>query len=522
MLGGKTKMEELWELDTQNRSKMIACDPVGGPKRLWVRAPAGGGKTTFLLSIARQHPSRKFLLVTFSKDLQVEVKQRARKEQIRNISPRTIDSLSYAANGGGECSALTPRNLINAFWPRLNGKWWMKKGSRDIGKVCNAALHCTGEFTPCTYHSQLHLDSYILPKLSGATPILRSHAGNRRSLYESGEPLVPADACDCILVDEVQDLDDQALILLDRCAQNIIYVGDPMQKIYGFTDTNFRCDCVFGSSKTPPPYFPPEATVNLYKTFRLNSGSVAYLTSCRDSNGNSLVQMVSGDGRFRDPTLKTIRNVSMNDTSAPIARMHHPETLVKTGQTGMVFPGVCYLFRSNKEICEFVLLGGMFPNVKIVGGDSIANVLSTFKFNKNSHNLSAFARYARTLSKHIKEKLIQNLSDRSVHGAVSTEFPIACTVHRAKGSGHKYVIVPNDIFSMLNKQEAVSEETRIAYVAATRHTTQLIVTPKVHDEDATRVKGYNEWMRWSEECTKTFLHSVETKKRKREEEVCFF
>ena len=34
--------------------------------RTWVKAPAGGGKTTFLLSIAKAHPAKTFLLVTFS------------------------------------------------------------------------------------------------------------------------------------------------------------------------------------------------------------------------------------------------------------------------------------------------------------------------------------------------------------------------------------------------------------------------------------------------------------------------
>ena len=43
------------ELDTQNRQCLIARDPTS-QHRTWVKAPAGGGKTTFLLSIAQGPP----------------------------------------------------------------------------------------------------------------------------------------------------------------------------------------------------------------------------------------------------------------------------------------------------------------------------------------------------------------------------------------------------------------------------------------------------------------------------------
>ena len=44
-------MEDLHLLDKKNRQRIIDCDPIHGPRRLWVKAPAGGGKTTFLQAI---------------------------------------------------------------------------------------------------------------------------------------------------------------------------------------------------------------------------------------------------------------------------------------------------------------------------------------------------------------------------------------------------------------------------------------------------------------------------------------
>ena len=482
--------------DTQNRKRLVARDPMVNP-RTWVKAPAGGGKTTFLLSIAKTHPSKRFLLVTFSKALQMDVKQRAWRENVRNITVRTFDSLTYTATGGSDIQSLYPRVVVGAFWPKLGKAWYRKKGGRDIGKVCEQALRCTGTFVPCEYHAQTSLDTYVLPELWGDNPKIRSHAGNRRTLFEANRPLVDANApYDVIVVDEVQDLDNQALILLDRCKQPIVYVGDPMQKIYGFS-SNFKCKCQFQDGP-PPPYFPEEHTVSLYKTFRLNAGTVKYL------NDLDIVQMVAH--RHDKPLFPGI-------------------VLVPTS-IYWAFPGLCYMFRSNAEVCKFVLDSDTPASVQIVGGKDIAHQVESFKFQKNEHNFHPFANFVRSLPKTERETLTVALRERHTDGAVCTDGPIACTVHRAKGSECEYAVVERTMlrslhtekpsFSQRSKNE--EEEIRIAYVAFTRHRSTLLVSnygtggPEVPEG----------LLQHFDHKTAEFEGLLMTNKRKRDDEICFF
>ena len=472
------------ELDTQNRQCLIARDPTS-QHRTWVKAPAGGGKTTFLLSIAKAHPAKTFLLVTFSKALQVDVKQRAWRENVKNMTVRTFDSLTYAATGGGDIQALYPRVLVGAFWPNLANAWYRKKGGRDLGKVCDQALRCTGTFVPCKYHAQTSVDTYMLPELWGDNPRIRSHAGNRRTLYETNQPLVGDDAPhDVLVVDEVQDLDNQALALLDRCKKPIVYVGDPMQKIYGFS-SNFKCQCQFQDAP-PPPYFPEEHTISLYKTFRLNKGTVQYLNNLR------LVRMSAH--RKDTPTFPAIVRMPTHVRWA--------------------FPGLCYMFRSNAEVCKFVRDPETPDIIRVVGGNDIARQIESFKFQKNEHNFHPFAAFVRSLSKADRGALADALRERHTDGAVCLDGPIACTVHRAKGSECEYAVVEPSMLRSLHSEDTACEEVRIAYVAFTRHRTTLLVSNYGSGgEDVPE-----DLQRALDRKTVEFM----SKKRKREDEICFF
>jgi hypothetical protein len=477
------------DIDTQNRKRLIACDPMVN-RRTWVKAPAGGGKTTFLLSIAKTHPSKQFLLVTFSKALQMDVKQRAWREKVHNITVRTFDSLTYAATGGGDIQSLYPRVIVGAFWPKLGNAWYRKKGGRDIGKVCAQALRCTGTFVPCEYHGQTSVDTYVLPKLWGEHPKLRSHAGNRRTLFEANRALVDENApYDVIVVDEVQDLDNQALTLLDRCKQPIVYVGDPMQKIYGFS-SNFKCKCQFPDG-SPPPYFPEEHTVSLYKTFRLNDDTVQYL------NDLGLVQMVA---HRQDKPL-------------------FPGIVLVPTSIHWAFPGLCYMFRSNVEVCKFVQDPDTPVSVRVVGGKDIAHQVESFKFQKNEHNFHPFANFVRSLAKIEREALASELRARHTDGAVCTDGPIACTVHRAKGSECEYAVVERTMLRSLHTEKPSfsqnqEEEIRIAYVAFTRHRSTLFVSN--YGTGASEVP--DELLQHLDSKTAGFV----TNKRKRDDNICFF
>lgn len=483
------------ELDRQNREKIINCDPTTGKRRTWIKAPAGGGKTTLLLSIAEKHPNRKFVLITYSKGLQIDVQKKIWKKGLKNIQARTVDSCCWAGAGGKDISNggnLSIRNIVPEFWPRLQKYPWNKKGARNIGQVCQAALRCTGEFVPCKYHSQIDLENYVLPKLWGDNARLISHAGNRKTMHEGGHPLVPDDAgYDCILVDEVQDLDPQALELVDRCTAKVVFVGDPNQRIYGFSD-NFKCECKFGSAGSIKLF--PEDTITLYKTFRLNPGTV-----------HSLI---------RNPALKMVAH--RTDT------VHKPivETLGST-MPPIAYPGLCFLFRGNQELCEFAL--STIPDgVNIVGARQILGTVRSFKNNKkNAHNRSKFANFCRNLGEKERERLCAVLNDRHTDSPDSDCFPVASSVHRAKGSEHRDVVLSKSVFELLHNMQLTNmdEEFNIAYVGASRHTRRLFIY------SGSAVTGsltdYKKDFGNEVQLTNAFL----SKKRKREEEggeACFF
>jgi len=466
--------------DARCRDQIIAKDPTA-THRTWVRAPAGGGKTTFLLSIAKQHPARKFLLATFSKDLQLEVRARARKEKIRNLTVSTIDSLCYE-DDGRDIVPLTDKTIVQTFFPNMPAnRWFTKKGSRDVGKIVDAALRWTGTFRPCEYHAQVSVDTYILPNLLKR---MKTYAGNRRALYDSGKPLTSDASYDCILIDEVQDLDDMALALIERCPQSVIYVGDPMQQIYGFTAA-FKCSCTFTPSPNAVRLFPDECTTaKLYKTFRLNRSTVDMLLK-------------------RQPVVELVGHRDREGSIVHIGPADH-----------LAFPGLCYLFRDNAELCEFVLRGSVDANV--LRGDQIARDVRAFKFNKNKHNVSKFAAFCRRLGKAAREELATALDARSTHDIASTDHSVACTVHRAKGSEHECVVVQRGVWDGV-AASAADEEARVAYVAVTRHRETLFVQDQGTRSGGAAVRPWVE---------KTSAYRANKKKRKREggddDAVCFF
>lgn len=464
--------------DARCRAQIIDKDPTE-TRRTWVRAPAGGGKTTFLLSIAKQHPARKFLLATFSKDLQLEVRARARKEGIRNLTVSTIDSLCYE-DDGRDITPLTDKTVVQTFFPNMPAnRWFTKKGARDVGKIVDAALRWTGTFRPCEYHAQVSVDTYILPNLLKR---MKTYAGNRRALYDSGKALTSDASYDCILIDEVQDLDDMALALVERCPQSVIYVGDPMQQIYEFTAA-FKCSCAFTPSPRAVHLFPNECTAKLYKTFRLNRSTVNML-------------------RKRQPLVELVGHRDREGSIVHIGPADH-----------LAFPGLCYLFRDNAELCEFVLRGSV--DTKVLRGDQIAWDVRAFKFNKNTHNVSKFAAFCRRLGKAARESLATALEARSTRDITSTDHPVASTIHRAKGSEHECAVVQRGVWDGVAASDT-DEEARIAYVAVTRHRGTLFV------QDLQGAASGGAAVRpWVE---KTAAYRANKKKRKREDggAVCFF
>ena len=59
-----------------------------------VDAVAGTGKTTMILALAKEFPSKEILQLTYNKALKHEVKEKARVENLQNLSIQTYHSLA--------------------------------------------------------------------------------------------------------------------------------------------------------------------------------------------------------------------------------------------------------------------------------------------------------------------------------------------------------------------------------------------------------------------------------------------
>ena len=63
---------------------------------LAIKSVAGSGKTTTLLNLSKIHNDKKILYLAFNKSLITEIKQKIKSKKIKNLEPKTFDSLLYS------------------------------------------------------------------------------------------------------------------------------------------------------------------------------------------------------------------------------------------------------------------------------------------------------------------------------------------------------------------------------------------------------------------------------------------
>lgn len=444
-------------LDRFHREKFTQVDPMIAPKRRWVQAPAGSGKTTFLLNIAKSFPAKRFLLITFSATLSRDVRRRVRALGASNLEVRTMDSLCLYASGchalntsEHDTLALSDGRIVKNFFPKMvHFGWYKKKGARDIASVCEMVLRSTVDLATvdyanllCDYHSQISPD-YVIDGMWGGSEKKRrmwSYAGNRYTVWHSQSSLLPDDSpIDCVLVDEVQDLDKQAIDIVERCSQPVIYVGDPNQEIFTFRNDNLCRGCRESIPTERHELFPPEQTVALYATFRVGAPSVDVLRSLYFSRTLVYSSSETGEG------IQFCKDVPID------------------------VPHACFLFRGNVELCEFAI---NHPSL-VTRSEQLVWSIDRLRKSKSKRKFpSAFDRYVLQQTDDQIEKLKSALA---VNEFACDTTRAACTVHSAKGAEYDTVAVPYTLFSNLFAMNVSMDERRIAWVACTRHRTKLIV-----------------------------------------------
>lgn len=376
-----------------------------------VDAPAGAGKTSTILTMAKN--CTRALLVTFNKDLSEATKARAGP----NLVVMTFDSVcrSFTGVGGG----MTDQAIVKAAYPACK-PWFKKMGASGISALTSAVLqNCTVE--PCDNHKGV---MYGIQKGTRLDSFARS-----RNIVENQKIDIAA-GYDHLFVDEYQDMTPQALRIIANSPTPTTLVGDINQKIYAYMDT-LNCKCTVAH---------PEPT----------------------SHGTAIILRRT----FRSPTsiVRLMCSIGIQCTTPPTTRrggwLQCPASALPLVCTQSA---TCVLARSNERVYAAARqLANSGARITVIGGKKIAEDLD--RCTSNTRGKSPLHRWAATLTATDREDTIAFL--KAHDGPFGGRSCTVSTVHRAKGTEHRHVV----LFDEIDR----SEEPEVWYVAHTRHSHSLI------------------------------------------------
>ena len=233
-----------------------------------IKSVAGSGKTTTLLNLSKIHNNKKILYIAFNKSLITEIKDKIKKQNIKNMFPYTFDALLYnlfisIKKFEPEIIDLRPQ-FIGKIIPFLDGKPYKVREY-----YCN-------KFTQfCNDADNNDIRSFCLKRIGDKKPLLEqmwdkvkqekiiTFESIRKQAYINKwfKSFIDSNY-DLIMIDETQDFDMIMLkMLLNDTTIPKIFVGDPKQSIYDFRG------CVNAFN-----YLPKEALIiEFYSTFRVGN-----------------------------------------------------------------------------------------------------------------------------------------------------------------------------------------------------------------------------------------------------------
>ncbi len=465
--------EGMTMLDEIHRSYLIRRDPATKDAPIMhITAPPGGGKTTLLLGIAKQwshgKDKKKFLILTFSKSLEKELKHRISGEKLRNVDVKTVDSLCYCQSDGKYKRLNTKVNdrwLIESHYKDFceKNRWYCMKGATGCASVTNRFLRST-----CSVHDE----SLKLCKAHEACvrPILQSvcerdddaemrytFSAYRRLAYEYPEKTNRLmQKYDCIMVDEVQDLNDQAKKIITESGLPTIFVGDDFQSIFDFADecTCLECDLIISGHSRCHDRDNGVRTFELYRSFRHTLDSSLFV---RDV--------------FPESTMIGAREGSIRiDVTDEIPRQN-----------------CLILCRSNYRVSIIITaLQRESIGVRVVGGDatarrmkSIAQYLSNCSRSDIDYAdfdpMIKFVMYL--IDQNILEETVATFNNLSISlpDVKKCRCPCISTVHKIKGYEHPHIVIDDEFWWKKKDTDLITEEAKVLFVALTRHKERLTI-----------------------------------------------
>lgn len=202
----------------------------------YVKARAGTGKTTTLMSFVRYRKKERFLYLVYNK----AIKDEAANKFPENTNVQTIHSLAYASFGeqyqdkiGDEIKVLDIFNNLEFFKDK-------SLDDSEVSNLCFIVVKVLKRFFNYSVRSlqDMELNDIVLELASSYwekmkskdEKVLMTHEGYLK-LYQLSNPILDYDY---IIVDEAQDSNEVMLDIVYRQNTKRVFVGDEHQMIYGF------------------------------------------------------------------------------------------------------------------------------------------------------------------------------------------------------------------------------------------------------------------------------------------------
>lgn len=398
-----------------------------------IKAVAGSGKTTTLLNLAKENKNKKILYLAFNKSLIEEIKNKLKKENIKNLYPVTFDALmrnTYIKHyEEPKLIDLKPGNLGDII------EWFNKKPYRvknayvsKFNKFCNQLKYNKIE-DYCK--KELKKEDNLLIKLWKKTITQEFQTFNSIRKHVEINNLCKDyidNIYDLIFIDEAQDFDNLMLkILLEDTRIPKLFVGDSNQAIYEWRG------CINAFEKLPKNTIYCE----FYSTFRIGEPACADIA-------------------------KQFKNCWMISKSKNNTNLEYNKTPINN---------YIYLFRTWKSL---LLTAQNTENIWIYNYDKqkqtiekLHHTLQKYKLSEDEMNafeddLPAFL----VKMSHIElERLLNNIENN-----ITTKDKSNCkmyTIHSYKGLEDDIIRIYNDI--------DIKKENNLYYVALTRGKKQIIL-----------------------------------------------
>jgi hypothetical protein len=244
-----------------------------------IKSVAGSGKTTTLLNLSKIHYDKKILYIAFNKSLIQEIKDKLKKENIKNMIPFTFDALmrnvymniNNISIDDFSIIDLKPVNIGN-FIPFFNNKPYKIKNYyiKNYNKFCNQVIYSNIKDFSINI---LGIEKPMLIKMWQSSingefitfDFIRKYCQIKNLCKNYIDNMF-----DMIFIDESQDFDNVMLkILLNDTNIPKLFVGDPKQAIYEWKG------CINAFENLPKK----SLIIEFYSTFRVGEPSCSEIRS---------------------------------------------------------------------------------------------------------------------------------------------------------------------------------------------------------------------------------------------------